>query len=393
MKYILLISSIVLLLRCGKKDEIISFEHKTITFKLNFEPNHMLSGLHKGKNAESSFYYFGELKTNKKIDFYQESGKQLNSINLKTFIKELGSDEIRDLAVMNKDSILLFSEKTNSIYLINSRGKLLKKININKIRDDYTCDLFSSIYHNFYDTKNESLIFAQNWSINNQFPDSLTKSEEIIQQHYNQKRMIPKYVQVKNVLENNGAKIENHLAGFNAKLFPKNSLSFEFDYYYLSGDLLFFSSWYSDKIMVYDLLEKKIVRKVKIQSNFTKTYSKTLDINRESINEINDYIRLCGSFNGQINRFFYDPENKLLYVLVYHEQKNHRSHYYGVNRDWSLLVYDHSNNKIYEKAFKHDQYSIGFSLFTDQGLLVRKFNENGAENQIDFDCFSPILNR
>lgn len=391
MKYFLILLTFVSLVACSDDGNKLAFTISRKSFKLNFEPSHTVSGLFGDSTKKNETYFFGELVTAKKIDLYDVNFKLKKSINLKKFIEELGNAEIQDAAFINKDSLLLFSEMLNTAFLIDAEGKLLKKMDINSDRKDFKFDLYSTMYNHFYNPSSKSMIFAQGWSARNPFPEELTTTEQIVSYGYNQKRLIPKFVEVKDFLREGSPVTVNHLKGFNAKIFPKNSLSFEFDYYFISKNLMFFSSWYSDKVFVYDLDKKEVVNELSIKSKYTQIGAQPMTISANSVQNINDYVKECGSFKGQINRIFYDSKNDLLYVMVYHEQKNPRSQFYGVNRDWSLIVYKNLNEKIYEKKFTQGEYAVGFSMLTKSGLWIRKFNKKAPATELVFDCFTPVF--
>lgn len=392
MKYLSLLLIITLTVACNREKWEIDFETSEKKINLNFECSHMVSGIICDTIKKKESYFFGELITTKKIDIYDADFKFIRSIDLKKFIEEKNNVEIRDVAFITRDSILLFAESVGTAYLINSQGELLKELDINASRKNYDYDLYTTIYHHFYNPANRSMIFAQAWSNRNLIPEEVAEQGTEIPYGYNQKRLIPKYVEVKNFVDTKPIETIDHLKGFNAKIFPKNALSFEFDYYYISKNRLFFSSWYSDKIFVYDLLKKRLTNEVVIKSEFTPIGTKPMIIDKSNQHRINENVNETGSFKGQINRIFYDDARDLLYVLVYHEEKNLHSKFYGVNRNWSLIVYKNLNKKVYEKKFSHGSHSIGFSMLSRSGLWIRKYDPNMSENELVFDCFSPVVN-
>jgi hypothetical protein len=60
-----------------------------------------------------------------------------------------------------------------------------------------------------------------------------------------------------------------------------------------------------------------------------------------------------------------------------------------------LIVYDKEFNKMFEEAFDHDEYRIGFSKLIPEGLMIRKYdkkqdekNKRNKEKIYTFDVFN-----
>lgn len=170
------------------------------------------------------------------------------------------------------------------------------------------------------------------------------------------------------------------LKGIRTEHLDSNQYSFEFSFFNMSDNYIFYSSWNSDKIYVYDYRKKERMNDIQVNSDYTNIGGDAFYINHENMQNKDALRRQRGAFNGLINRFFYDEKRKLLYVLVFHEQKDLDSDIYGATRPWSLIVFNDKFEKVYEEAFEHGEYSMGFAILTSKGLMVRKYDKEQHEH-------------
>lgn len=372
---------LVFLLACkGKQEAGFVFQKKeTINFKTAFRPNHMFSGAFVDAKSGEEYIYFGDLITEKKIVFYDLNGHKKNEIDFTNVIKE-NFTQVTDIYVKSLDSFYLYSDYSGQLVLSDKKGVCLKKRSMGALNSKEK-EYYTSVFGNF--GYQNSLFFVSS------DPFNATTIEDV-NKWYNDKNS-NSYISQFNAVFDTAYTQTQHLSKFRSSFIPKNSLDCELSYYTVSKQYIFISSWYSNKVFCYDWHSKKMLRPYTIKSKKTNIGSKPSIIDEKNFQNMNELIKIAGSFKGTINRFFYDEKNKLLYVLVFHEQKDLRSQNYGGGRDFSLLIYDHKRIKVFEKSFASEDYSSGFSILTSKGLLVRKnekFNRNLNVNDYRFDLFS-----
>lgn len=351
---------------CKKEPNLETTEYTFILDK-NFKPNHMHSGIYYDKKTQEELFFLGELTSAKKMIFLNKKGETVHSISFRKFFSNTNCS-VNDVFVASLDSIYLLSNYTNELYLVNRNGELINHILLNETNKDLKKhELYSSIFSSFSAPDNPSFIFSCDPSIDIQYSDG-TRIKEM-QGYYEAKRQGPLFVEFKNNMSDNP---KFHLKGKFKDFIPKNSFHFEFSFYSISAKHLIFSSWYSNKLFVYDYKNERMVKEIDVKSQHTDIGARPFQINKKNHNKHEQLLRKIGAFKGQIDRFYFDDTKELLYVIVFHEQKDLNSEIMGAARPWSLIVYDKKFEKILEKKFNSKKYASGFTMLSKDGLYVRK---------------------
>jgi hypothetical protein len=364
------------ILSCSSETKFSIKKTAELKFDIGFKPNHMFSGCLSNEKGED-FFYFGELTSAKKIKFFTDKGDSLFTISLKNTLSEIG--EINDVYVISLDSIVLLTNYTNQLYLVNKKGTIIANKDLS-----YTIgnkkELYSSIFHSFGMSKN-NLLFRQSHLTDG--VDSVTSNYQDLKNYYNINQTLPRFVEFRNVFSNKKLVVKEHLPNFLRKFCKENSFTFDFDYHALSKDRLFISSWYSDKIFIYNVEKQKIEKELVVKINHGKIGSKPYQMNDSKYNfeAITKQVNQAGRFSAVINRFFYDEANNLLYVLVFHEQKDLNSEINGNARPWTLNVYNKNYDLVSSKTFDHKSYSMGLTICTKKGLYVQQQEDINKKNK------------
>jgi hypothetical protein len=281
----------------------------------------------------------------------------------------------------------------NTLFELDSKGNVRKKIILPSFSNDWLVDYSSSIFTSFsVNEKNSVFYFDSRPSVRNEY-DVENRFDRIIE-YNNLKLEFPSLVEFSLNKREDGLVKKNIFEGLRKEYSQKNAFLFEFPFYTVSKKFLLIFSWYSNKVYIYNREEGKRKKDLLVKSELTEIGGKPFDITRENLEAANDLIKQRSSYNGVINRVFYDDIRKLFYVLVFHEQKDKTSSIYGASRSWSLIVYNEGYEKLYEEAFEHDKYAMGFTKLVSDGLMIfkRKHNYEGSQkttstNSYSFDIF------
>lgn len=346
------------------------------SFLLDFKPIHKTSHTYTDHKTSTNYVYFSDFVTSKKMSFYDLDGQFRFSVQLDSLVDS--NIRIEDVNVQHRDTIYILEQNSKNLYELDSNGKVRDFILMKNFDLEWINEYGSSIYSNFGSNSN-CFYFRNELSIKNEF--ELENRIDRIKKYYNLKLKTPVIIEVcfdeKRSVDSITYKpiFENIREEYS----EKDEFTFEFTYYYVSKKYVFLSSWYSDKVFVYDRIKHKRIQNISIKSDHTDIGGKPFKITNENIENSEVLLKKRGSFNGQINRIYYDDLRDLLYVLVFHEQKDHTSSIYGAARPWSLIVYNKDFEKMYEESFEHDEYSMGFTKLTPRGLMVLKRDEQQNE--------------
>jgi len=399
MKYIVIFILSHLLFSCSlgdeveEKDKVLEnnkpYTITKLTFHLDFLPRHTLSHVYESKSTKDKYIYFTDLITAKKISIFSLKGQKIKDLSLPPKIHQKYT--IEDIHVENKNNIFLLLKSSNILINVDSTFAIRDSIRMPSVDElGRKIVLNSSIYSGI--KVDENFVLECRPAI----PSVRIKrnNDIVVEEYYDQIRKIPGFVSFE--LNDSQDSIMNE-----KYIFPELRKSFgeagdripEMPYHGLSGKKLLNSSIYSDSVHIYDF-NTNLRTSIRVKSDCTsiggaprKLHENTLSNDARDVNDIYRY-------SGLINRVFYDSHRNLLYVMVFHEQKDENSKIYGAGRPWSLIVYNEDFEKVYEEAFEHDEYSMGFTKLTPRGLMILKQdkeqhekNKRSEEKLYTFDIF------
>ena len=141
--------------------------------------------------------------------------------------------------------------------------------------------------------------------------------------------------------------------------------------YSLIENFLFVANIFSNKILVLDTKTLTIEKELFIYSKYTKIDFEPIPITLENCgavyeDKINKNIRTKGS----INKFYFDPEKKMFYVICLHDTPENNDDWIVEQRAFSIIIYDSDFNKIDEQAFPANKYNPYVTIMTSKGLLI-----------------------
>lgn len=374
MKYIIHLF-VLLLLFPSCSSEIL--KTKTIKIDVGFNFSSKFSGAFYDKCHKKKYFYFSDPVTSKIVKIFDVDLQHISTISLKNFVKSQAN--ISDIVPICLDSFLILKDYTNDLFLLNKKGELEDHVDLNKyIKSKNKYELYSSIFGTFVDFNDgNNLVFAQNLSIYNNEP--YKTNYENLRYYYNTNNKIPKYLQIKNLFHpEKKPQITEHLNNFFSTFLPKNSFSFEFDLYNVFNDTLFFSSWYSNKVFVYDLKNKKLIKAIVLKSKFSRIGATPIEITKKNRGDISELVTLNLKKSGLIECFLIDKISKNFFVIIQHEKKQKED-----QQNHSLLIYDKNLAQLDEIFLDGKIYSTRFvELRNKDEIIIEKKSKNDRLSKV-----------
>ena len=339
MKYLAILIILLLKSSCKKEDAQEAIEVKeTIIFDVGFNPNFNFVGTFFDKISHEEVIYFAEPVTNKQIKFFNIKGKLLDSINLENLSKMMPT--INSLKVISRDTLLFFNY--GEIVVVNKKGAVLKKIDLNKvISKDSSNDVFeiSNDFGSNKDCNGQNIILGINWS-SNKIDNKKLSYKDFFIKNFNK----PSIIRLDNYLTDSITykfSLQNHYKSWykEPKIFSEG-----FNYRQINGQLFIFS-FFSNDILVFDIEKLKVIEKVCVKSNETSIGIKPLGVNETEFSGENVIKKAKAA--GAITDIFYLANKHQYYIIVRHEVDEDNV---GNEKDrpFSIIKYDELFNIVDE---------------------------------------------
>ncbi len=331
MKFSILFGTLLFLfVACNEINKNNSFhlEEKALSFTTDF-PAYNLHYLIDSNHRE--FVSFADFVTAKKISFHSIDTKTKWSIHLKELMK---SEKERFISYfpITTDSIMLLSSRTNSIYLINRKAEILKKIDQSKLLVEGV-ELGPPIYFE----KNKLYYAAHHYPIG----DLKTKNDlKKWDAEYLKKAIIAKTSI--NVHDSTPLYLGSNLI---SRFMKKDQLPAEGTHFFLNRSKIYYYSAYCDTL--YSITEKGNIPLLKIKSPIGKIH--VAASTREQYNKNTNCINEAYLKQSFICEILFDTSRNLIYVFV---RKPKKENYFPFN----ILVYNPQFKKLAEKEFDGMKY-------------------------------------
>jgi hypothetical protein len=277
----------------------------------------MVSHVYYDKKSKKPYFYFSDFVTAKKIEFHDMNGKKIKSVDVDSIVNS-GYD-IEDIYVESFDSIYLLRRYKNELTLINSDGIARKNSDLSDNNQrDVKLEFGSSIFSGF-GISDSKFILAVDVSNDNDFGD--VNKVERLKSYYNTMREMPAFIMLEFNSRSKSFEYKEIFKGLRKEFTKRDQLIFELSYHYVDEKYLIYSSWYSNRLFIYDHQKRKKIKSLKIESDYTSIGGAAFAINEQNLNKMDSLLLQKGAYNGGIRRFFFDKARDLLYVIVSHEQK------------------------------------------------------------------------
>lgn len=356
-----------------------------VQFDVGFKYNAVDCYFDKGLDQE--VIYFTDLGGRRDVKIFALNGKFLKSVPMANSLKLI--DNIGRIKIIAADTILINSNYTNQILIIDGKGRVTKKVDLQLV--DKTGNLFELTASAYPTTQYiNSMLYNCSWRSNG---EDITNSKvptgnfEYLKYFFKNCYDAPYFVTISD-LYSNGPKVEYHLFGFYKQISAIPEIFAEPPFFTVVGQNIFINSVYSDKIFQINRINFEVEKTITVFSKETKIGSKPININKETINKIQDSITYKGKTSGQILRLLYSSSNQEYFCIVKHATSLEK---YNPDRSpFSVLVYDKNFNLKKEHILKSLQYDCRRSIMTEKGLLFQNIDTSKSlikDGKITFSLF------
>lgn len=337
-----------------------------VSFNIGYPTSRINAGEICFKNDTNLYLYFCNPRIAKNIAIYKLNGEKVYDIPIKK--NNFLLDDIEDFYIKSLDTIYLFTNK-NRIITINKEGIILNIKSFRKLinkEKDCVYGLESSLTQDFY--YNNSFYFGLLLDkINNPYNDSTEKVKNI--KYYYAKNYSKPFILKINNLDS----ITYGLKGFYNRISDSNHLLIERTKMCFFDSNLFMYSNYTDTIYKLNIENLEIVDKYRITSKKTKIYMNPIEINNNTIENLQDLINNNFKEQGRIVSMYYNSEKARFYIGIKHEQLD----YSKGDIKFSVLVYDKNFAFINES----EVFSSMDVIFTKKGILVPIINNRSHDQK------------
>jgi hypothetical protein len=377
MKIILYLFTLFIL-SCGAIES--QAPNSTIEFNVGYNSQHKFTGSFFNKQNKEFILYFADPITYKWIKFYSLNNKIIDSINLRPVCKLLGN--VDGIHIISMDTIVLNNSKNNQIAVLNSKGDILKFIELNKLKNpieglQYSSQLSFLPYLN-NDTPLNSFVIGIDFR-----RDSLDIKKEIIPNGKldRMKYYAKKYYEAPYLLQINNPFDSLPILDFKLNGFYKNITN---NPHCIFGEPPFFKkvggnylviSWYSDAIFVYD--EKfNFLKKITIQSDFCSFENKPMAIDSSIFTNGEEKNNNQIQNNSGLINVFYDDVSESYSVIVKHKFITEQKNAMDIFKPFSIITLNKDFKKIHESNYSDSTYlRCAGAIQVKNGLLIRHENQ------------------
>jgi len=327
---------------------------------------------------------FADFTTRKEIKLFDaHSASLVGSIPLDSIINQ--GQLISGYTMVNVDSVLVLTEYTNQLYLLNRSGEIIKKVDFNVYLNADTAFMLTTC-HPFM-TKDKVLYFGV------LFPYNENIAMGHIDDVYDQLRIekqTPYLVEVEGVFSDS-IRIRYGLRNFYSRFMGDEETSLERRQVKILNDKIFVHSIFCDTIYEVNPNTLEIDKMYTIKSNFSSFGYKSVTFDETSKGWHNE----LGQTKGRIDHILYDDDNELYYVLCYLERPLDAPRERNI-RPWSYIVYDKNFNKLQEVKMDENVYSAVSPLVIKEGILISNYPQHKNDKDIftksTYELFKPVKN-
>lgn len=371
----LAVSTLGLLMSCGDQPKTPIIKD-SITFNTGFETSYRYSGAFTEPGTPTEYLYFADPVTAKCLKIFTLKGELTDSVPLGKALQFI--QDINGLSVRSKDTIILNSAYSNLLAIVNRKGDLIKKMEMDTLFKDNSGDHYE-LYSSFLAQKlfSNSIIFHSEWRYNVHDKKDANALKDLL--HFNRKNYrAPYFCKV------SYSGKPTITAGFN-DFYPgfcnSNDMLSDIPRYTCVNNKLLVHTVYSNRLFVVDPTTLKLEKVVEIHSMLTTIGTKPCEITDEVIGRTQELSDSIMSTTGQCFGCFYNEQDSCYYLFIYHAVPSSLEKEIGYKKlPYSILKMEADFSNFTEYKMDAATYFGGFSIMTQQGLLINTPQENARKN-------------
>lgn len=315
--------------------------------------------------------YMYDHDAQKEIKFYTLNGSLVKSVSLRKSKKIV--DNIASISVISIDTIIINSDYTNQILVINRKGEIWKKIDLTNKLIDKKQNQYEFVSSPFPANQNgSSLLLNCCWRLNlkdvaQELPprDNLEELSYFYKNYYES----PFFITLSNIFSDS-PKIDYHAPGLCKKILNNIEILAEPPSFTCIENNIFIYSLHSDKLFIINRSDFSFSKSIQIKSEFTSIGASTIKINAENIDKVRDSTVYKIENTGRIIRVLFNVRKKEYYCFVKHKKTNKELN--DKRNSFSIIVYKPDFQKKKEYVLDNRLYDYNSSIVTGYGLMILK---------------------
>lgn len=350
--------------------EVISEHNLTVTQSKDSEGGSYISFSQLRVDNEPCCCYYNQNTNCLHIDNILDTNKKA-SIILDSFFIINALESTTSISVYSLDSIWIFLEKLNTLFLIDRNGCINLKYDFTSILDTANF-AFANYSFSPFKVYNNNIVFTT------PYKDVILNTNEKFLRYFERKSDV--LIKVNSDCIISCKFISNFPSEYKKKMYD--------DFYpsrcFNKENQIVYSFAYSDSIYLYNSkgLLNTFPAKSKYVDKFTEfDLSKSMDAN---------YVRTKAFENPKYSDIVYDTYRNCYYRVVKHSttmQMNEWELKKKNDSNWSILVIDSTFKVVSEVLIPRSKYEMGCLLPTEAGLLIYNNNSSYINSIV---CFSII---
>lgn len=359
----------VFLFSCNRDNNTSISLVKEITFKTLVGSGYPEIYFEKELNQE--IIYFSDDITEKKIKFFSKAGTLLKNTPLDSALKSI--DNIGRITVISFDTIIINSNYTNQILIIDRNGKVWKNYSLENSLIDSLGNQYEIISSTYPVLQNpNSLIYSISWRNNLRLLDQESSEKtdvENLEDFFNNVSKSAYFVNLKNFLKDS-TQLSFKNYNFYKKISEKNCVFAEPPSYFVFDDNIFVSSLYSSNLFSLNKTNLTYDKSINVNSDYSSIGTNPLLINEKVLGKIQDSITYKEKISGRIEKLLYDKTKSEYYLIIRHNStiKDYDSNHIP----FSIIVLNKNLTKKAEYLFNDFKYKYYYTLVCSEGLLLFK---------------------
>jgi hypothetical protein len=367
--YLLYLSFSSFIVGCSTKSDPVPAIIKELKFPIR--PAMMFSQLYLGKEFNQEVFCFFKNGDEKSLELFDSNTNLLKTIPLSDVIKKI--DNIGGVYMLSLDTIIINSNYTNQIVVINSTGKIWKHLNLeSKLVDSLGNQYELSGAVCSVNQKSNQLLYRANWrsNVNDELNATVPRNRVEHCLYFNQHVQTTPYFLSLTRFFSDSVNVQFKFNGFYTQIEKEIKQFGEIPSHFLIGESAYITSMYSNKIFKVNRTTFKLEKIIDIQSKHTSIGAKPLTIKKEYLDHSQDSITYICKSAGRIEQFLYHADKSCYYVVVRHNATV--SDYDKRKICFSIIVLNKALEQTHEYVFDDFKY-IGYgTLLTSEGLLLLK---------------------
>lgn len=365
---------------------------KYLEWSLGYAPLPRCSGTYADKTENTEYLYFADITTLKCVDIATIEGEQKWHIPL-TAVFEKG-DKIRGIQVVSPDTILVLSNYTNQLYVLNRTGEIWKHIDLQAFLASAFQEEYELVTPSFENEiyQHGTLLLGGTRLIH--LEESELEGIDGLRNLYAKANASPVFFQFSNLFSETmefsyGLKgyVSKHVCGKDSMVLGKYEYCF-------SSDKLIKYSEYTNQLHEVSTTSLAILDSATVTSTETNVGCQPLLISDENLQS--DAIVETRQTRGCMVQMVFDHYRNLYYLSVKHDVRG-RTDLDDV-RDgrgpWSLMVYNSNLELLNEILMPEQTYAPENLIVCKQGLLIgtnRREYKTYEYDKAKYELFEVVL--